>query len=601
MSDTVISNDGMNDMAASDIPRNRGRRSSDPVRVQGARLRTLETARNRLLIASLAFGLAFSLVAGRLVELATLSPDAGSRVARMAATNPTAGRGNIVDRNGIVLATSLPTASLYANPQEILDPVAAARSLVSVLPHFDAAEIRRRLSSPGRFVWIQRRLTPAEHHAIHRLGIPGLAFVEERRRVYPHGRVAAHVLGLTDIDSRGIAGIERTYEQHLAADQAVRLSLDIRVQHILRDELATAMDAFHAIGAAGVVIDVHTGEVVAMASLPDFDPHRPGAASDAGRFNRATKGVYEMGSTFKLFTAAMALDSGRTTLEGGYDATKPLRVARFTIRDYKPENRWLSVPEILMHSSNIGAAKMALDVGADTQRAYLARLGLMSPAAIELPEVGKPLTPARWREINTMTVAYGHGIAVSPVQLATAVAAVVNGGVYRAPTLRPAAASLEAPQVLKPSTSRQIRGLMRLVVRRGTGGQADVPGYRVGGKTGTAEKQVNGRYHRKALMSSFVGAFPMDQPRYVVLAMLDEPKGSARTHHYATGGWVAAPVVGAVIRRMAPLLGIQPIAEDMVPPMPTPRPRQQQQQETPLFVAIENAIADARGRRLAAN
>jgi cell division protein FtsI (penicillin-binding protein 3) len=296
----------------------------------------------------------------------------------------------------------------------------------------------------------------------------------------------------------------------------------------------------------------------------------------------------------------MALDSGTTTLRGGYDASKPLRVARYTIRDFHAENRWLSVPEILVHSSNIGAAQMALDVGGATQRRYLGRLGLLTTAAVELPESGKPLTPKPWRDINTMTVGFGHGIAVSPLQLATAVAAVVNGGLWRPPTvlLRGGESLPAGERVFSARTSTQLRGLMRLVVRYGTGRKADVPGYQVGGKTGTAEKLIAGRYRRDARISSFVGAFPIDAPRYVVLAMIDEPKGNKSTLNYATGGWVAAPVVGRLITRIASLYGIAPRVDEELevkwrPPAPTIK--------KPLFVAVKEAIADARGRQIAAN
>jgi cell division protein FtsI (penicillin-binding protein 3) len=408
------------------------------------------------------------------------------------------------------------------------------------------------------------------------------------------------VLGLTDVDGRGIAGVEKTFDSELAAGKTLRLSLDVRVQDMLRQEMVAAVREFRAIGAAATVLDVRTGEVLGMISLPDFDPNAPGEDDDDARFNRAAKGVYEMGSTFKLFTVAMALDSGTTTLRGGYDASKPLRVARYTIRDFHAENRWLSVPEILVHSSNIGAAQMALDVGGPAQQRYLGRLGLLTTAAVELPESGKPLTPKPWRDINTMTVGFGHGIAVSPLQLTTAVAAVVNGGLWRPPTvLVRGGESLPAGErVFSARTSAQLRGLMRLVVRYGTGRKADVPGYQVGGKTGTAEKLIAGRYRRDARISSFVGAFPIDAPRYVVLAMIDEPKGNKSTLNYATGGWVAAPVVGRLITRIASLYGIAPRVDEELevkwrPPAPTIK--------KPLFVAVKEAIADARGRQIAAN
>jgi cell division protein FtsI (penicillin-binding protein 3) len=573
-------------------------RTTPPIRLEGAHVRVLETARNRLLVTGTVFALAFLIVAGRLIDLTVFDQTGDARLAEGAVPDTT-GRGAIVDRNGVILATSLPTASLYADSHEIMDPRAAADSLMTVLPDFDRERLVERLSE-GRFVWIRRNLSPNEQYAVNRLGIPGLHFEIEERRVYPHDRAAAHVLGLTDVDGRGIAGVEKTFDRDLSAGKTLQLSMDIRVQDMLRQEMIAAVREYRAIGAAGVVLDVHTGEVLAMVSLPDFDPNTPGEDSVDVRFNRAAKGVYEMGSTFKLFTVAMALDSGTTTLRGGYDASKPLRVARYTIRDFHAENRWLSVPEILVHSSNIGAAQMALDVGGPAQRRYLGRLGLLTRANVELPESGKPLTPHPWRDINTMTVGFGHGIAVSPLQLATAVAAVVNGGLWRPATVlaRDGSATPAGERVFSAKTSAQLRGLMRLVVRYGTGKKADVPGYLVGGKTGTAEKLVAGRYSRDARIASFVGAFPIDAPRYVVLAMLDEPKGNESTLNYATGGWIAAPVVGRLVSRMAPLLGIAPKMDEELevkwkPPAPAIR--------KPLLIAVKEAIADARGRRIAAN
>ena len=506
-------------------------RGRPPIRLEGARARMLETARNRLLVTSTVFALAFLIIAGRLIDLTVLEQDGIGRLVERGAPETT-GRGAIVDRNGVILATSLPTASLYADPQEIMDPEAAADRLMTVLPDFDRERLVAKFSK-GRFVWIRRNLSPNEQYMVNRLGIPGLHFETEELRVYPHNRAAAHVLGLTDLDGRGIAGVEKTFDRNLAAGKTLQLSMDIRVQDMLRQEMGAAVREFRAIGGAGVVLDVHTGEVLGMVSLPDFDPNEPGEDHVDVRFNRAAKGVYEMGSAFKLFTVAMALDSGTTTLRGGYDATKPLRVARHTIRDYHAENRWLSVPEILVHSSNIGAAQMALDVGGPAQRRYLGRLGLMTKSSIELPESGTPLTPKQWRDINTMTVGFGHGIAVSPLQLASAVAAVVNGGLWIPPTVQMQDGEIgtlpDGERVFSANTSAQLRGLMRLVVRYGTGKKADVPGYLVGGKTGTAEKLVGGRYRRDSRISSFVGAFPIDAPRYVVLAMIDEPKGNEAT------------------------------------------------------------------------
>jgi cell division protein FtsI (penicillin-binding protein 3) len=373
------------------------------------------------------------------------------------------------------------------------------------------------------------------------------------------------VLGYTDVDGRGQAGIEAFFDERLSrSGRPLTLSLDSRVQHLLGEEISAAMKTFRAIGAAGIVLDARSGEILAMASLPDFDPEVRGDPGEDERFNRAAQGVYELGSVFKIFTTALALDSHTVTLRDGYDTSKPLRAARFTIRDYKPKNRWLSVPEIFIYSSNIGTARMAMDTGTAAQRAFLSDLGLTYPAPLELPEIAAPMLPRSWGEISTMTISYGHGLSVSPVQLASAVAAIVNSGQHHAPTLlaREPGASSAPRQVIDPKTSRTMRRLMRLVVRHGTGRKANAEGYLVGGKTGTADKASKwGGYRKKANIASFVGAFPMDAPRYVIFVMLDEPKGTKETYNYATGGWVAAPAVRRIIQRMAPLLGIEPVEE----------------------------------------
>jgi len=536
------------------------------VRLEGARKQALEVGRNRLLVTSALFALAFFAIAFRLVDLTLLNTGHEPAYAGAVSAEPrTAGRADIKDRNGIILATSLPTASLYADPKDIFDAEDAADRLVRALPELNREEVLIKLKSKSRFVWLKRELTPKQQFAVNRQGIPGLAFQREERRVYPQERAAAHVLGLTDVDGSGVAGIERHFDQSLkAGGEALVLSIDLRIQAILRRELMLAMTEFRAIGAAGVVLDVNTGEIISLVSLPDFDPNQPSAVQGDAGFNRAAKGVYEMGSTFKLFTAAMALDSGTVTLKDGYDASKPIKVARFTISDYHGKNRWLSVPEILIYSSNIGSARMALDVGTDLQRAYLDRLGLLTSASVELPEIGRPLTPPVWRDINTMTIGYGHGIAVSPLQIASSVAALVNGGVYRPPTLLRQDTDKLSPgkRVISEDTSNKMRGLMRQVVQNGTGRKAGTLAYAVGGKTGTADKLTTGGYVDGAVISSFIGAFPIERPSYIILALLDEPKGNERTFNFATGGWVAAPVVSRMVSRMGPLLGMKPSRND---------------------------------------
>jgi cell division protein FtsI (penicillin-binding protein 3) len=537
------------------------------LRIEGDAKQAMETARNRLLVGGLLFAMVFAVVAGRLVEVGVLGTAPVRNEATIWDVDPDRfARADIVDRNGVVLATNLPTRALYADAR-IVDPADApeiARQLAGIIPDLDVAGTRERLSTGRAFIYLHRDLTPAQVMEVNRLGVPGLNFEDAEARVYPHGRLVSHVIGLTDIDNNGLAGIEKRFDENLrGGGEPVRLSLDIRVQDMLREELYKAMTEFSAIGAAGMVLDVHTGEIVGMSSLPDFDPNNIETATEDAIFNRGTLGVYEMGSTFKLFNTAMALDSGRVNLANAFDATRPMKVSRFLISDYHAKNRWLTVPEILVYSSNIGSAKMAQFLGTQTQKDFLGKLGMLRPAQLEIPEVGAPLVPSQWRDINTLTISFGHGIAVSPVQLVNGVATLVNGGIFRDPTLiaRDAQAAGQGRQVISRATSDMMRALMRMVVMEGTGKKALVPGYMVGGKTGTAEKQVNGRYKKKALMSSFVAAFPLQEPRYVVLAMLDEPKGTKDTYYFATGGWVAAPVVGAVIEKLAHLYALPPVDE----------------------------------------
>ena len=542
----------------------------DIVRLQGIQAQALNTSRNRLIVTGALLAIAFTVIAGRLVELALMRGAAPKQVARLSETpKPPKVRANIADRNGILLATSLPTAALYANPNHVLDAKLAAKRLAKVLPELDEGQLRKKLSGKNTFVWLHRNLTPDRQFKVNALGVPGLYFQGMERRVYPHGALAAHVLGITDIDGNGLSGVEKQFDGRLTGcESAFALSLDIRVQAMFRDELLRQQNKFSAIGAVGVLIDVQNGEVIALVSLPDFDPNNPvSAAGDAG-FNRATKGVYEMGSTFKLFTAAMALDSGVSKMTSRFDATKPIRIHGFTISDYHAKKRWLSLREILVYSSNIGAAKMAMTVGTARQRKYLKLFGLTRAAGIELPEVGTPLTPDRWRDINTMTIAYGHGIAVSPLQLTAAVATLVNGGYRVRPTIlkggsaSPGGGQAEARvRVLKAGTSAKMRRLMRMVVTDGTGRNADAQGFLLGGKTGTADKPGRRGYGGRRVISSFVAVFPFDRPRYAILALFDEPKGLKETFGFATGGWVAAPVVKNVVERLSPLLGLRPRAQ----------------------------------------
>jgi cell division protein FtsI (penicillin-binding protein 3) len=542
-----------------------------PVIPDGPTRRRLDGSQARIFTASLLFVAAFAVIALRVTEV-TLWPAANAlpRVARPAVVGPV--RADIVDRNGRLLATMLDSPSLYADPKQALDPADATRKLLTALPDLNRAAVFAKLGSNKGFVWLKRHLTPAEEYAVNQLGVPGLQFEHEERRVYPYGALSAHAVGYVGIDNDGLGGIERGLDSALERrTEPVALSIDIRLQYILHEELKRVVEDFTAKGGAGLIMNVNTGEVLAMESLPDFDPNHPDAPDPdhpgvpiAERmFDRVTQGDYEIGSVFKIFTTAMALETGATTMTGVFDATYPIHIGRFTISDYHPKRRPLTVPEILMYSSNIGEAKIALAVGGARQQEYLRRFGLLTPPTIEIKEIGRPHYPARWREVNVMTIGFGHGISETPLQVATAGCALVNGGILRPATLLkvPPGEAAQGRQVISPQTSEEMRQLFRLVVLYGTGEMVDAPGYVVGGKTGTADKVVGARYADRKLLSSFLGVFPMTAPKYLVLVMVDEPHPNKQSHGYATAGWTAAPAAGRIITRMAPLLGVPPVDE----------------------------------------
>lgn len=542
------------------------------VTLVGETQRAVEIGRARVMVTAGIFTFAFLSISVRLVDLMVLNGalDTGTIYGANTSQTVESFRADIVDRNGRTIATTLPTVNLYAEATEIIDADIAADALITVLPDLDFDDVKRRLESNQKFVYLRRHLTPGEQVAVNTLGIPGLYFQDSERRIYPYGSLFSHVVGATDPDNRGKAGLELTFDGTLSRkSESLELSLDSGVQNAVRDSLAAAMKQFSAVGAAGVVMDATTGEIVSLVSLPDFDPKDNGRADADKKFNRATLGLYEMGSTFKLFTAAMALEMGVIGMDSVYDARTPLTVARYTINDYHAEKRWLTVPEILIHSSNIGAAKIALDAGTPAQQSFLEQLGLLSPVDLELPEVGSPMYPDIWREINTVTISYGHGIAVTPVHVASAVSALVNGGTLNRPTLikRDRVPEEDSRRVISEATSKQVRSLMRLVVTEGSGKNAEVSGYVVGGKTGSAEKLARaGGYNENSLRTSFVAAFPMHAPRYVVLVLLDEPQGIKETFNYATAGWNAAPTVGRIIAEIAPMLGVYPTTEQPMAP-----------------------------------
>ena len=536
-------------------------------------------ARARVGLAILAFAAVYAVIGGRLVMFAIGSDGPSAR--RSAAQDRIAtARPDIVDRNGEVLATDVKAPSLYGEPRRIIDKDEAIELLTATLPDLDTAEVRERMSSRKGFVWLKREITPQQQLEIHRLGIPGIGFLRENKRVYPTGNEVAHLIGLVNIDNQGIAGMEKWLDSNGLADlhragfatdrlqQPIELSVDLRVEHALRDELLKAKEKFHAKAASGLVSNVKTGEIVAMVSVPDFDPNNPKEAHDPDRINRLTTGVFEMGSTFKAFTLAMALDSGKYDLNSMWDARGPLHYGKFAIHDDEPKGRYLSMKEVFTFSSNVGAARIALAQGVEAHKAFLRKMGQLDRLRTELPESASPILPRHWGELNTVTISFGHGIAVAPLQAVMGIDALVNGGYLIPPTFMKrseAEAMGIAKRVIKAETSEKMRYLMRLNAEVGTARKADVNGYYIGGKTGTAEKVINGHYAKKRVLTAFTAILPADSPRYQLLVMLDEPQALKETHGFITSGWNAVPTGGAVIARIAPLLGIEP-RFDLPPP-----------------------------------
>jgi len=527
---------------------------------QTGRAQTLEVCRTRLVVAGIVFAAIFAVVGLRVLTLAAPFDGARQPIARADTGEAgTARRAQIVDRNGELLATTLPTASLYADPGRVDRPARLAARLSAVLPGKSEGRLRELLTRDKDFVWIERGLTPRQHDRLNRLGSPALGFRKEPHRYYPHGELTAHLVGFTDIDGRGLAGVEKSFGDALRGrEEPLRLSVDVRVQHVLADELRAARKRFDAKGAAGVVMDADTGELLALSSQPTYDPQAPGAASEGARFNRATQGVYEMGSVFKVFSAAAALESASVRISDRYGVDEPVQLAGHTVHDFHDIEGELTVPEVFMKSSNIGTVKMTRAAGAETLRATLGELGLTRRAPVRLPSVSEPITPDPWKDFHAMTASYGHGIAVTPMNLAAAVAATVNGGTLPHPTLRADTEPEPGTRVFSRETSATMREMMRLVVAYGTGSKAQADGYRVGGKTGTADKVEVTGYSQDARIASFAGAFPMDDPEYVIFALVDEPKPQENTFGYATGGWVAAPAVRRVVERIGPMLGVRP-------------------------------------------
>lgn len=527
-------------------------------------------SRGRLVLA--VFVLCFVVISGRIVQLSAFD-SSFARIKTASTAKVRIPRPDIVDRGGFVLATDLRTGSMFANPRKVNDIDEAIELLSPHLPNLDVAKLRKKLSSNKGFVWIKREVTPRLQETLHDLGIAGFGFRNETRRIYPMGSLGSHVLGFVDVDSVGLAGIEKYLDDrgrlfaasladpHKAAAAPVELSIDVRVQHGLTEELKRAVKKFKAKGALGVVMNAKTGEVVAASSLPDFNPNDPKEALKKDRINRFTGGVFEMGSVFKAVTFAMAFEKGTVNLESRFDVRAPLRAGGSKIDDFHPQRRILTVPEVFTYSSNIGTAKMALGVGLTDHQEFLKKMGFFNRLRTEIPEAAAPLRPRRWGSVSTMTASFGHGISVQPLQLVAAGAALVNGGHLITPTFLkrdPELVAAHSRKVLRPQTSRRMRYLFRLNVEKGSGRKAKSEGFVVGGKTGTAEKVVGGRYSKKHRFNSFLGAFPMDDPEYVIVVSIDEPQPLPETHGYATSGWNAVPTAGKVISRIAPLLGLRP-------------------------------------------
>jgi len=525
---------------------------------------SLVVAHQRLMIVMLLFMAVFGAIGLRLLWLGVFSD--GRAQASAASLLPM--RGDIVDRNGAVLARTIDAWSIGVHANRLLnDPEDLAPKLAVLMPEKSEAEYLAILKSGVRFTYLRRRALPDLVAQVNALGEPAMAYAREPERLYPQTTLAAHVLGYTDFDGRGVTGMERVLDERLTdpklRGQPVVLSIDTRVQAAMEAELSDAMVKQQAKGATGLVLDVDTGELVAMVSLPVFNPNRPGEASDDARRNNVTQSVYELGSTFKPITVANAMDAGVvTSLAKRYDATAPLPIGRFRIKDDHPLGRWLNVPETLIHSSNIVTARIADELGEARTAAMFRRLHFDSAPDIELKERGRPIWPTHWGRSTVMTIGYGHGMAVTPLHLATAYAALVNGGIWRPSTLlkvEPGKAPKGA-RVFSAETSFRMRQMLRMIVLDGTGRKADADGLRVGGKTGTAEKAGAGGYQRSSTVSTFAGAFPMDAPRYAVIVMFDEPKGSVESAGLRTAGWVAAPVFNRVVSRIGPLLGVMPDA-----------------------------------------
>ncbi|SEW21358.1 cell division protein FtsI (penicillin-binding protein 3) [Cognatiyoonia koreensis] len=543
-----------------------------------------DRAEGRLLVLGAMFFCAFVVIGARMGTLANTVPEEPRATA---VGNPIIGqRSDIVDRNGRILATNLETHSLYAHPQDMIDPESAARQLASIFPELEEEDLIKRFTGTRKFVWVRKQLSPEQMQQVHDIGSPGLLFGPREMRLYPNGPVAAHILGgasygregVSSAEVIGVAGVERHFDAYLrdpANEGApLQLSLDLTVQAASEQVLAGGMSIMNAKGAASVLMDVHTGEIISMVSLPDFDPNnRPrvltdGDQSDSPLFNRAVQGVYELGSVFKIFTVAQGMELGLINQNTMIDTKGPLQWGRFRIRDFHNYGPSLSATDVIVKSSNIGTARVALMIGAERQRGFLRSLGFLEATPVEMVEAptGAPLLPRNWSEISTMTISYGHGLSSSPLHLAAGYASLLNGGTQVTPTLIKQDGPQNGPRVVSESVSTRARNMLRQVVVRGTASFGEVEGYAVGGKTGTADKpKPRGGYYDDKVISTFASVFPADDPQYVLIVTLDEPSENSGDKPRRTAGWTAVPVAAEMIRRVAPLLGLRPDVEVLEP------------------------------------
>lgn len=550
-----------------------------------ARLR----AEGRLLVLGAFFFCAFAVVGARMGLLATTEPVEPRAHAPGAVIS--ASRADIVDRHGNILATNFDTHALYAQPRHMVDPIAAAKGLVKVFPDLDEERLIKDFTGERKFLWIKKKISPEQKQAVHDIGDPGLLFAPRDMRLYPNGTLAAHVLGGASYGKEGVhaaevigvAGVEKYFDDYLRdpanGNTPLRLSLDLTVQAASERVLWGGMKLMNAKGATSVLMDVHTGEVISVVSLPTFDPNdrpRPateGDASDSPLFNRSVQGVYELGSVFKIFTAAQAIELGLVNAETIIDTSGPMKVGGFKIGEFRNKNYGkLSVADIIVKSSNRGTGRMALQIGAKRQQDFLQSLGFFEATPFEIVEAagGKPLLPKRWTDLSSVTVSYGHGLSTSPMHLAAGYAALANGGYKVSPTLIAREKVTRGPRVISENAARDARMMLRKVVSGGTASFGEVPGYQVGGKTGTADKpRPRGGYYKDKTLATFASIFPAHDPKYVLIVTLDEPSENSGDKPRRTAGWTAVPVAAEMIRRIAPLLGVRPTVEPLEAPVIT--------------------------------